>query len=347
MYKLLIRPILFRFAPESIHNFIARMLRTICKIPGGRAVLRAMFSYKDKLLEREVFGVRFPNPVGLAAGFDKNGDLTREMTALGFGFVEVGTVTPKPQPGNPQPRSFRLTKDEALINRMGFNNEGLENMVRNLRRRDEKIIIGANLGKNSLTPNEDAPADYLKLFRSLYQYVNYFVINVSCPNVKSLTALQNHNSVMAILVPLFDFRRGQNDYRPILLKISPDLSDAEIDAMVDIMIETPLDGIVATNTTTSREGLATAPKTVEKIGNGGLSGAPLTARAVEVVERVYKRSEGRYPIIGVGGIMSPRDAQRMLDAGASLVQVYTGFIYNGPAFVRKICKYLKNNKVSA
>lgn len=317
------------------------MLRIVCRIPGGRAILRAMFAYRDKSLEREVFGIKFPNPVGLAAGFDKNGNLTREMTALGFGFVEVGTVTPKPQPGNPKPRSFRLPKDRALVNRMGFNNGGLEKMVSNLRRRNKKIIIGANLGKNTLTPNEEAPADYLKLFRSLYEYVNYFVINVSCPNVKSLTALQNRDSVMAILEPLFDFRRGQNDYRPILLKISPDLSDAEIDEMVGIMLETPLDGIVATNTTTSRAGLATPQKTVEKIGNGGLSGAPLTARTLEVVERVHKKSEGRYPIIGVGGIMSPGDAQRMLDAGASLVQVYTGFIYNGPGFVKKICKSLR------
>lgn len=317
------------------------MLRIVCRIPGGRAILRAMFAYRDKSLEREVFGIKFPNPVGLAAGFDKNGNLTREMTALGFGFVEVGTVTPKPQPGNPKPRSFRLPKDRALVNRMGFNNGGLEKMVSNLRRRNKKIIIGANLGKNTLTPNDEAPADYLKLFRSLYEYVNYFVINVSCPNVKSLTALQNRDSVMAILEPLFDFRRGQNDYRPILLKISPDLSDAEIDEMVGIMLETPLDGIVATNTTTSRAGLATPQKTVEKIGNGGLSGAPLTARALEVVERVHKKSEGRYPIIGVGGIMSPGDAQRMLDAGASLVQVYTGFIYNGPGFVKKICKSLR------
>lgn len=344
MYKRLLRPILFRFDPESIHHFITRILKVICRLPGGRAMLRAMFSYKDKSLEREVFGIRFPNPVGLAAGFDKNGDLTREMTALGFGFVEVGTVTPKPQPGNPKPRSFRLIKDKALINRMGFNNDGLENMVRNLRRRDEKIIIGANLGKNTLTPNEEAPADYLKLFRNLYQYVNYFVINVSCPNVESLTALQNHDSIMAILTPLFEFRRGQNDYRPILLKISPDLSDTQIDTMVDIMTETPLDGIVATNTTTSRKGLVTSRKTIEKIGKGGLSGAPLTERAIEVVERVYKKSEGRYPIIGVGGIMSPQDAQRMLDAGASLIQVYTGFIYDGPGFVGKICKYLKKNK---
>ena len=346
MYKHILRPVLFWFSPETIHHFIAWMLRVICIIPGGRAVLRGMFAYKGGDLEREVFGIRFPNPVGLAAGFDKNGNLYREMNAVGFGFVEVGTVTPKGQPGNPKPRSFRLKEDQALVNRMGFNNEGLDNMIANLRKRKEKdnIVIGANLGKNSVTPNEDAPGDYLKLFRSLYGYADYFAVNVSCPNVKDVTALQNRASVMSILDPLFEFRRGQNEYRPILLKISPDLSDSEIDTMVDIMVETPLDGIIATNTTTSREGLKSPRKLVDKIGNGGLSGAPLTERAIEVVRRVHQRSEGRYPIIGVGGIMTPQDAKRMIDAGASLVQVYTGFIYGGPTFVKKICKYLSKQK---
>lgn len=342
MYKRILRPILFRFSPESIHHFIAWMLRVICKVPGGRALLRCMFAYRRDDLEREVFGIRFPNPVGLAAGFDKNGDLYRAMTGVGFGFVEVGTVTPKGQSGNPKPRCFRLRKDQALVNRMGFNNEGLDNMIANLRRRKAKdgIVVGVNLGKNTVTPNDEAPADYLKLFRNLYGYADYFAINVSCPNVKDVTALQNRDSVMSILDPLFDFRRGQNEYRPILLKISPDLCDAEIDTMVDIMMETPLDGIIATNTTISREGLKSPQKLVERIGNGGLSGAPLTERSIEVVRRVHQRSGGCYPIIGVGGIMTPRDARRMLDAGASLVQCYTGFIYGGPIFVRKICKHL-------
>lgn len=342
MYKRIIRPLLFLLSPEVVHAVVTTALRVVCLVPGGRGVLRLMFGYRKKDLEREVFGIRFPNPVGLAAGFDKNGRLYREMGTLGFGFVEVGTVTPRAQPGNPKPRSFRLKGDEALINRMGFNNGGLECMLHSLRhRRRGGLVVGVNLGKNTDTPNENAPSDYLKLFRNLYEYADYFTVNVSCPNVKNVTALQNRGSVMAILEPLFEFRRGQNDYRPILLKISPDLADEQIDEMVDIMMESPLDGMIATNTTTSRAGLKSPKTLVKSIGNGGLSGAPLTARAVEVVKRVHERSQGRYPIIGVGGIMTPADAQRMLDAGASLVQVYSGFIYNGPNFVKKICKALK------
>lgn len=341
MYKHFIRPILFLFSPETIHRIVGGGLRAVCAIPGGRALMRAIFGYRDPSLEREVLGIKFRNPVGLAAGFDKDAHLFREMGALGFGFVEVGTVTPKAQPGNPKPRSFRLRADSALINRMGFNNHGLENMVRNLqKRRRDGLVVGANLGKNSITPNDGAPADYLELFRGLYDLVDYFAINVSCPNVKDVTALQNRGSVMAILDPLFDHRGGQKNYKPILLKISPDLSDNEVDTMVDIMTESPLDGMIATNTTTSRAGLKSPHEMVKEIGNGGLSGAPLTERSVEVVRRIHERSGGKYPIIGVGGVMAPGDAQRMLDAGASLVQVYTGFIYGGPSFVKRICKFL-------
>lgn len=343
MYKHFIKPILFCFSPEKVHHFVAVMLRIWSLLPFGRRMMAAMFHYRHRSLEREVFGVKFPNPIGIAAGFDKNGEMYRDLGALGFGFVEVGTVTPKPQPGNPKPRLFRLPADKALINRMGFNNKGLENMVCNLRRRKPGLVIGGNLGKNTLTPNDEAPADYLKLFRSLYEYVDYFVVNVSCPNVKDVTALQNKDSLMAILEGLFDFRRGQNNYRPILLKISPDLPLEMVDQMVEILIDTPLDGLVATNTTTSREGLKTSHKTIESIGNGGLSGAPLTERSLEMVRYLSRKTEGRYPIIGVGGVMTPQDAQRMLDAGASLVQVYSGFIYEGPAFVKRICKHLQNN----
>jgi dihydroorotate dehydrogenase len=341
MYKRIFRPLLFLFSPETIHGLVGGGLRFVCAVPGGRALLRAIFNYKDAGLEREVFGIKFRNPVGLAAGFDKDARLWDAMGALGFGFVEVGTVTPKAQPGNPRPRSFRLRADSALINRMGFNNHGAENMARHLRKkRRGGLVVGVNLGKNSTTPNDDAPADYLGSFEKLYDLADYFAINVSCPNVRDLTALQNRGSVMSILEPLFEYRKKQKNYRPILLKISPDLGDEQVDMMTDIMLQTPLDGMIATNTTTSREGLHTPRKTVEAIGNGGLSGGPLTARSVEVVRRVHLRSGGAKPIIGVGGVMAPEDARRMLDAGASLVQVYTGFIYNGPAFVRRICKFL-------
>ncbi|MBE5033867.1 quinone-dependent dihydroorotate dehydrogenase [Gallalistipes aquisgranensis] len=341
MYRHILRPILFLISPERIHRIIVAMLRLCHYLPGSRALLRACFACRHPSLEREVFGMRFPNPVGLAAGFDKNGEVYREISALGFGFVEVGTVTPKPQPGNPRPRLFRLPEDRALINRMGFNNHGMENMVRNLRNRRPGLIIGGNLGKNTLTPNEEAAADYLKLFRSLYQYVDYFVVNVSCPNIAKLGSLQDKEHLREILDGLLEFRRGQNQYRPILLKISPDLTTPQLDDAIGVLVETGLDGIVATNTTTSREGLSTDLKTVAAIGNGGLSGAPLTERALEMVRYIHTRTEGRYPIIGVGGIMTPEDARRMLEAGASLVEVYTGFIYNGPGFVKKICKHLK------
>lgn len=341
MYKHILRPLLFCFSPEAIHHFTASLFRIAGRIPGVTALMRVFFAYRHPSLEREVFGVRFRNPVGLAAGFDKNGDCYKGISGLGFGFVEVGTVTPKGQPGNPKPRLFRLKKDRALINRMGFNNKGAENMVGNLRRRSRGTVIGVNLGKNTSTPNEEAAGDYLRMFRSLYDYADYFVVNVSCPNVKNVTALQTSESLLPILEALFDFRRGQNDYRPILLKISPDLSFPQIDEMVRIMIDTPLDGIVATNTTTSREGLSVDGESLAAIGNGGLSGAPLTERAIEVVRYVHQKCEGRYPIIGVGGIMSADDAARMLEAGASLIQIYTGFIYEGPLFVRRICKRIR------
>lgn len=311
-------------------------------IPGGKLLVSSVCRVKSPSLEREVFGIKFPNPIGIAAGFDKNAEVYEQVSAMGFGFVEIGTVTPKAQPGNPRPRLFRLPKDSALINRMGFNNLGLENAVKNLHRRDPKLIIGGNLGKNTSTSNEDAPADYLKLFRGLYEYVDYFVINVSCPNVANLQSMQTADNLKLILKGILEFRRGQSAYRPILLKISPDLSFEQIDEMIDVMIESKIDGIVATNTTTSREGLITDPHEVEHIGRGGLSGKPLTNRAIEIVKHIHTKTEGRFPIIGVGGIMTEKDAIAMLDAGASLIQLYTGFIYNGPMFVRKICKALKN-----
>lgn len=341
MYKHIIRPLLFLINPETIHHLIVWALRFAGKIPGGRALIRSAFTYRHSSLEREVLGIKFPNPIGMAAGFDKNGSCYRDVAALGFGFVEIGTVTPRAQPGNPKPRLFRLKKDKALINRMGFNNNGVEKMAANLRRRKPGTVIGVNLGKNTLTPLAESAEDYLRMFRALYDYGDYFVVNVSCPNVKDVTSLQNRDQLLPILEALFEFRHGQNEYRPVLLKISPDLTREQMDEMVGLLIDTQLDGLVAVNTTTYREGLRSKRSLVNKIGQGGLSGAPLTERSIEAVRYLHEKTEGRYPIIGVGGMMSPGDVQRMLDAGASLVQVYTGFIYEGPAFIRKICKHLK------
>ncbi len=342
MYQKIIRPLFFKLSPETSHKIIMGGLRVMRYIPGGKAFVRSICTFSHPSLEREVFGLKFPNPVGLAAGFDKDAAAFSELAALGFGFIEVGTITPKAQRGNPKPRLFRLTRDKAIINRMGFNNDGLENALDNLRCRcrTHGNIVGANLGKNTLTPNEDAAADYLKLFRNLYQYVDYFVVNVSCPNIAKLACLQEKNSLRELLSGLVEFRRGQNQYRPILLKISPDLTDGQIDDSIEVMAECGLDGIVATNTTVSREGLSTDRPVVEAIGKGGLSGAPLRERALEVVKYVHRKTEGRYPIIGVGGIMTVEDAKAMLDAGASLIQVYSGFIYDGPLFAKKICRYL-------
>lgn len=340
MYRYFLRPLLFLFSPETAHRITMTVLRAGGTLPGFRYLLEAVCRVRHPLLEREVFGMKFPNPVGLAAGLDKNAEAYEMFKALGFGFVEVGTVTPKPQPGNPKPRLFRLVKDKALINRMGFNNKGVESVVANLRRKREDTLVGGNLGKNTLTLNEAAPADYLKLFRRLYEYVDYFVINVSCPNINNLSKLQNKESLREILRDIIEFRRGQDLYRPILLKISPDLSFGQIDEAIEVLMECNLDGIVATNTTTSRRGLTTEKALVEYIGNGGLSGRPLTARSVEVVRYVSEKTEGRFPIIGVGGIMTEDEAVAMLEAGASLIQLYTGFIYNGPGLVRRICKRL-------
>lgn len=341
MYKRVIRPLLFLLSPESIHHIIVWGLKIGHFIPGFKSVMRGMFAVKHPSLEREVFGLKFPNPIGLAAGFDKNAEVSGELAAMGFGFVEVGTVTPKAQPGNPRPRLFRLPEDGAIINRMGFNNKGVDEVVKNLRCRNSRLIIGGNLGKNTATPNEMAPADYLNSFRRLYDLVDYFVINVSCPNVENLCGLQNKSNLKEILSGLLEFRRGQNAYRPILLKISPDLTYEQIDDTIDVMIECKIDGIVATNTTTSRKGLKTPATEVKNIGKGGLSGKPLTHRSLEVVRYIHKKTDGCFPIIGVGGIMTEEDAVAMLNAGACLVQVYSGFIYNGPNFVKKICNCIR------
>ena len=302
--------------------------------------MRKLYAVEHPSLERDVFGIHFRNPIGMAAGFDRSGDIFRELDALGFGFVELGTITPQPQSGNPKPRIFKLPKDQAIINRVGLCNDGLEQVIANMRHKNENIIIGCNIGKNSSTPADGAPYDYLRVFRNLYQYADYFTVNVSYNTTAKQYAPRTRESITAILDPLFDFRRGQNQYRPILLKISPDLTNEEIDMMTDIMVDTPLDGIVATNGTVRHTGLVTDSETLKRYGAGAVSGKPLTKRSIEVVRRVYERSNGTYPIIGVGGIMTPADAKAMLEAGATLVQVYTGYVYNGPNFVGDICREL-------
>lgn len=340
MYRRIIKPILFSLNIERAHRVVLGLLRMAGLLPGGRWLLAKCCAVRHPALEREVFGLKFRNPVGLAAGFDRNAEAYRELAAMGFGFIEVGTVTPRPQAGNPRPRIFRLPKDRAIINRIGLSNRGLEQMIRRLRKPHEGVIVGCNIGKDTATPPEKGPSDYLKLFRNLYQYADYFTVNISCDNGGCESSSHTPDHILRILNPLFDFRRGQNQYRPVLLKISPDLPDAAIDRITDLMLETPLDGIVATNGTCLRQGLRTSRTSIEHIGNGRLSGAPLNRRAVEVVRRIHLRSGGSYPIIGVGGLMSADDVRAMLDAGASLVQLYTGYIYEGPRLTKEICRML-------
>lgn len=338
MYKFLIRPLLFRLNPEPVHHLVATSLKLGLSIPGLRTLMKSQTTITHPLLEREVFGLKFPSPVGLAAGFDKNATLISEMAALGFGFIEIGTVTPLAQPGNPKPRSFRLPKDSALINRMGFNNLGLENAIKQLKKRRKGVVVGGNIGKNTLTLNEDATKDYSAVFEGLYPFVDYFVVNVSCPNIANLDELQEKDGLSDILQALAEYRSLQPTYKPILLKVSPDLTDEQLDLQLDAVKKYAIDGIIATNTTRSRDGLATQALAVDAIGNGGLSGKPLFNRSLEMVRQIAAKTQGKLPIIGVGGIMSNQDALDMLDAGATLIQIYTGFIYNGPFFLKSINK---------
>ncbi|MDE6624045.1 MAG: quinone-dependent dihydroorotate dehydrogenase [Alistipes sp.] len=339
MYRRIIQPLLFALPIERAHRIVLLALRIVGMIPGGRWLLGQCFAVRHPALEREVFGRRFPNPVGLAAGFDRNGEAFRELSALGFGFVEIGTVTPRPQPGNPRPRIFRLPKDNAIVNRTGLPNSGLERTIQHLRRPHDGLLVGCNIGRNTATPPEEAPADYLKLFRNLYQYADYFTVNINCDNAADCSAYSRER-ILSILEPLFDFRHGQQQYRPVMLKISPDLSDEAIDTVTDVLISTPLDGIVAADGSYRRDGLHTSRTTLDKIGNGRLSGAPLADRTVEIVRRIHTRSGGTYPIIGVGGAMTPEQVRALLDAGADLVQLYSGFVYEGPRLVRDICRAL-------
>lgn len=335
MYSRIIRPILFLIPPETVHHLVTFCLKVSCKVPLVPALLKAIFSVKSKHLETTIAGITFPNPVGLAAGFDKNAEIYSEFANFGFGHIEIGTVTPKGQPGNPKPRSFRLKKDKALINRMGFNNKGLEAAVKRLEK-NKNIIIGGNIGKNTLTPNEIAVEDYKTCFKGLYEQVNYFVVNVSCPNISNLSKLQDQDALEEILKQLVNIRNDKNKNKPIFLKISPDLNQNQVDETLDIVQKTGIDGLVVSNTTVSREALKTDTEKVKKIANGGLSGAPIRDRSTEMIRYISEKTEGKLPIIGVGGILTSKDAIEKLNAGASMVQIYTGFIYSGPKLVKKI-----------
>jgi dihydroorotate dehydrogenase len=342
MYRFLIRPVLFLFDPETIHYLTFKLLGLVGKIPGLNAILRNTFTLKDKRLERTILGIRFPNPIGLAAGFDKDAKLIDELACFGFGFIEIGTLTPKGQPGNDKPRLFRLPEDKAVINRMGFNNEGVLSAVERLKKREaagrDKIIIGGNIGKNKSTPNESAFEDYAICFEALYPYVDYFVVNVSSPNTPNLRELQEKEPLKKLLTQVKALSLAKEKPKPVLLKIAPDLNESQLTDIVEILLETKTDGVIATNTTISREGLSTSKSRIEKIGAGGLSGKPIANRSNEVISFLRAKLGKSYPIIGVGGIMTPQDALEKIKAGADLIQIYTGFIYEGPGFVKKINK---------
>ncbi|MES1221016.1 MAG: quinone-dependent dihydroorotate dehydrogenase [Bacteroidota bacterium] len=353
MYKLL-RNILFLFPTEWVHYFSMNTLKVLCSIPLKRKFISWLFTVNDPNLSKKYFGLTFKNPVGLGAGFDKNARYLRELEALGFGFVEIGTVTPLAQTGNDKPRLFRLPKDKALINRMGFNNDGVKVIAERLQNWKEnrnskfagpsntaynsKLIIGGNIGKNKITPNEDAWKDYEICFKELHAYVDYFVVNVSSPNTPGLRELQEKESLRKILMHLQMINNGKAQSKPILLKIAPDLTTEQIDDVIDLALEIKLDGLVATNTTIDRSKLITPESEVEAIGAGGLSGAPVKERSTEVVRYITEKSAGKIPVIASGGIFNAADAKEKKDAGALLVQVWTGFIYEGPGIVKKICK---------
>jgi len=333
MYKVFIKPILFLFDPEWVHHTVFSTLKLIHRIPGMGNLIMGFYQVKDQRLERKLFGLTFPNPVGLAAGFDKDAKLYKELSNFGFGFIEIGTLTPKPQPGNPKKRLFRLPEDGGLINRMGFNNEGVEAAIERLKR-NKGILIGGNIGKNKLTPNEEAVSDYVQCFEVLFSHVDYFVVNVSSPNTPNLRALQDKEPLTHLLQTLKDLNHSKSKPKPILLKIATDLTEEQLVDIIDIITSVKIDGVIATNTTLSREGLHSKNKSEM----GGLSGKPVTKKSTEVIRFLHKKSKNAFPIIGVGGIHSPKDAIEKLEAGASLVQLYTGFVYEGPGVVKKINK---------
>lgn len=340
MYTM-IRKILFLFPTEPVHYFSMNMMKLMCSVPFLKKIIASSLNPAAKELKKEVFGLSFKNPVGLAAGFDKNARYLNELEALGFGFVEIGTVTPQPQAGNEKPRLFRLPKDKALINRMGFNNDGVKIIAERLKewkgKNRHSLIIGGNIGKNKITPNEEAWKDYELCFRGLFDYVDYFVVNVSSPNTPGLRELQEKDSLQKILSHLQTINKQQAAPKPLLLKIAPDLTKEQIDDVIDLALEIKLDGLVAANTTINRSELITSDEQLSNIGTGGLSGKPLKERATEIVQYIHQKSNGSIPIIASGGIFTREDAAEKINAGASLVQVWTGFIYEGPSIVKNIC----------
>ncbi|WP_338873466.1 quinone-dependent dihydroorotate dehydrogenase [Spirosoma sp. SC4-14] len=345
MYKRVILPLLFRFDAETIHHTVTSLLKFALALPGMSALCRKLFVIDDQRLNRTVFGLTFPNPVGMAAGFDKNAEFVSELSDLGFGFIEIGTVTPRPQPGNAKPRLFRLKADGGLVNRMGFNNKGVGPASGRLRsfsqnRGGRNVIVGGNIGKNKDTPNDNALSDYLICFRDLFEAVDYFVVNVSSPNTPGLRDLQEREPLTRLLTALQAENLRRPNPKPILLKIAPDLTNGQLDDIIAIVSDTKIAGVIATNTTISREGLLTDTATIVAIGAGGLSGQPLRNRSTEVIRYLHQQSNGAFPIIGVGGIFSAEDALEKLRAGASLIQVYTSFIYEGPALTKKINRAL-------
>jgi len=337
VYKIFLKPLLFLFPPEKAHYLTIFLLKFTLAIPVLSWLFKSWYRVDDERLKRSLFGLTFENPIGLAAGFDKEGKYYEAMSSLGFGFIEVGTVTPKGQAGNPQPRLFRLPQDEGLINRMGFNNEGMDALVERLKRkRPKNLIIGGNIGKNKVTPNEQATEDYILCFEKLFPYVDYFVVNVSSPNTPNLRALQDKEPLTKLLSTLQGLNQQKEQAKPILLKIAPDLTDSQLDDIIDIVQDTKIDGVIATNTTISRADLKTPESTIKTIGNGGLSGKPVRQRSTEVIRYLNEKSHGNLTIIGVGGISSPQDAIEKLEAGASLIQIYSGLVYEGPSLIKRI-----------
>ncbi|MDO5981786.1 quinone-dependent dihydroorotate dehydrogenase [Flavivirga spongiicola] len=340
MYKLLLRPLFFLFDPEKIHHFTFSLIKFTSKIPGFTAVFRSLYVVKDARLRRNLFGLTFKNPVGLAAGFDKNAVLYNELANFGFGFIEIGTVTPKGQAGNPKKRLFRLKDDQGIINRMGFNNEGVEIAISQLKKNKGKLIIGGNIGKNTDTKPEDYTKDYLECFNALHPYVDYFVLNVSCPNVGSHAKLNDKDYLEELIGAVQKANATFENQKPILLKIAPDLNDGQLDEIIALVAKTKLDGVIASNTSMNRSNLKASKELLESVGNGGLSGQPIKDKSTRVIKYLSDKSNKSFPIIGVGGIHSAKDALEKIDAGADLVQVYTGFIYEGPSLIKQINKAL-------